>query len=560
MAVPEPAVGFGLWPRVRAATGWPRPDEDGLGLLAARLRQAGREFTAVATEALSPEPQAWEDGLGARFAALVRRTHEQAAHTGDAFAALASKVDAFAQTVIGVKNGIRETIAANDPVYGLLGLLPPAVARVAQSAFAAQVAAHVAAMIQDAAGRVAGGVGRTPGTGGPASPPGPPADDADPSQVAAWWSGLSPAERQRYLEERPELVAGLDGLPAAARDDANRLLLDRAITDLSREIDRWRAEDARLGRPPDAPPSEFALLAQHLDERRQALLRLREALGPNVPYDPYATEPRDDQRFYLLGFDNAGDGRAIVARGDPDTAVNVATLVPGILNDIASVAAPGDRPEDQNLLERIDALHRSAEAAGSPSTSVIGWLDYDSPSDSDVIGALSDDAAEDAAPALEAFLRGLRAAHVGEPSHHTLIGHSYGSLVAGLAARDGDLQVDDFVAVASPGTGTEHADELRVPHVWVTERDGDAFADLGFFGMDPSDIRYGANVFESDPPPGEELPGTKHSSPFYDVPSNVGLVNLGRIIAARDGSTYPEVLDRRPMPDPSGAYVNFDPP
>lgn len=156
MAVPEPAVGFGLWPRVRAATGWPRPDEDGLGLLAARLRQAGREFTAVATEALSPEPQAWEDGLGARFAALVRRTHEQAAHTGDAFAALASKVDAFAQTVIGVKNGIRETIAANDPVYGLLGLLPPAVARVAQSAFAAQVAAHVAAMIQDAAGRVAG--------------------------------------------------------------------------------------------------------------------------------------------------------------------------------------------------------------------------------------------------------------------------------------------------------------------------------------------------------------------------------------------------------------------
>jgi hypothetical protein len=64
----------------------------------------------------------------------------------------------------------------------------------------------------------------------PARPPGParPACTATPAEVGRWWSGLTPGEQRWLLAAEPAWLAPLDGIPAADRDAANRLLLDRA--------------------------------------------------------------------------------------------------------------------------------------------------------------------------------------------------------------------------------------------------------------------------------------------------------------------------------------------
>jgi hypothetical protein len=64
---------------------------------------------------------------------------------------------------------------------------------------------------------------------------------------------------------------------------------------------------------------------------------------------------------------------------------------------------------------------------------------------------LTDDLAAANAPCLTAFLRDLQSA--GKPGHTTaLFGHSYGSLMSGIALRDGAAGlVDNVVLYGSPG-------------------------------------------------------------------------------------------------------------
>ncbi|HEV7980258.1 alpha/beta hydrolase [Amycolatopsis sp.] len=71
-----------------------------------------------------------------------------------------------------------------------------------------------------------------------------------------------------------------------------------------------------------------------------------------------------------MGVDSNDDGKAILAKGNPDTATNVASYVPGTTSDLATF---GDEAS------RGDIMHAAAERAGSPSTSVITWLEYDAP-------------------------------------------------------------------------------------------------------------------------------------------------------------------------------------
>lgn len=59
-----------------------------------------------------------------------------------------------------------------------------------------------------------------------------------PAAAAAWWAGLSPAQRERAILEHPELVGRTDGIPAEARDRANRALLPAYRAQLEAELAR----------------------------------------------------------------------------------------------------------------------------------------------------------------------------------------------------------------------------------------------------------------------------------------------------------------------------------
>jgi pimeloyl-ACP methyl ester carboxylesterase len=95
-------------------------------------------------------------------------------------------------------------------------------------------------------------------------------------------------------------------------------------------------------------------------------------------------------------------------------------------------------------------------------------------------------AAEEARRDLQDLLVGVTA---GRDVHLTLVGHSYGSLVAGLAAAEG-IPVDELVFVGSPGTGLDDAADARlVPGatVWA----GLAGCDPIGIGVDPRPQDFG---------------------------------------------------------------------
>jgi hypothetical protein len=297
---------------------------------------------------------------------------------------------------------------------------------------------------------------------------------ATPARVRQWWAGLSAAERMWLLAAEPASVAGLDGIPAADRDLANRLLL----ADRRDQLLRGGADAGRL--------RGLDRLAGRLEDER----------GP---------------RAYLMGLDVSGDGRAVVAFGDPDRAANVLTHVPGMTSDLASL--------DHELVRAERVATRAAELGPAAGTSSLVWLDYDAP---DFLQeAWSARPAEEGAAGLRRFQDGLRATHDGPAARQTVLGHSYGSLVVGKAAT-GALDADGVIFVGSPGVGVDSAAGLTIPadRVFSSTSISDPIqygavspatvarhllpgppvtgpADDLWFGHNPSDPAFGARVFGS---------------------------------------------------------------
>nr|WP_237419077.1 alpha/beta hydrolase [Kitasatospora sp. SID7827] len=321
-------------------------------------------------------------------------------------------------------------------------------------------------------------------------------ENTDPRASAAWWEALSPAERQSLLTLAPERVGRLDGLPAAVRDRANRLALDQRL-------------DALEG---GAPPGS-GLTYEEWNREQRDLRALRERLDGRGGAD----------RLFLLALDPRGDGRAVVAAGDPDGADHTAVLVPGTATTLASV--PGQ-------VERIDRLRDAAAAQAGPGqrVAVVSWLGYDAPeADASVLTAAR---AEEGAADLRRFTEGVRTARGGRPGHLTVIGHSYGTTTVGAAAAGGaGLGADDIVAVASPGMTAARAADLHIDpaHVWAGTAADDRvrLATGTTLGADPTGADFGGRTFGVDT--------SGHSG--YWAAGSESLANQGRIIAGRTPAT-----------------------
>ncbi|MEV4841677.1 alpha/beta hydrolase [Micromonospora matsumotoense] len=349
-------------------------------------------------------------------------------------------------------------------------------------------------------------------------PPSRPADDATPAVVRAWWAGLTPAQRRWLVLHEPTRIGPRDGVPAAARDQANRLLL--------------------------AGHREALLAARRSAAGERGRRRIDRALAvlDGLAGRLSATSP---PRAYLLGLDPRGDGRAIVALGNPDRAGRVLTYVPGMTSDLADV--PGELSRAARVQARCTALAPGAE------TAAVLWLDYDAP---DFLPEASSPAqARDAGPALHRFQEGLRATHDGPAARQTVLGHSYGSLVVGSAARDHGLAADALAFVGSPGVGVDRAGALGLPpeRVWSSTAGDDVIGlvepprDLAgravlaasplasaawllrpddhqlWFGHDPSDPGFGGRTF----------PSGRYGHTGYWEPGNPALDGMARIVLGR---------------------------
>ena len=478
MPIAEPTDALGLWPRVRAGSGWPETNEDSMRALADGWRSANSLFTTAGARTVNAG--AWTDDAGAAFATRARGTLDMATAHGADMARLAARADGFAGEVAGVKTGINRLIDANLVPYAALWLLPAGVRAAAEGVFVQQLAGAVNGMLTDAAGRVA-------------QAPAAPRTAAEKDR----------ANRARMAADKAALRAELADLErriaASPRGPGNATEVGK-LFDRKAEIERELGGIATL-------EGRFA---------RQ---------GPTTP---------ENQRYYLLDYDLNGagaDATAVVAVGNPDTAPNVATYVPGAESSFGQMG---------RLMRETDAM-KGAAGGGS---SVIMWLGYDAPPN--VADAADPSYARQGQQALADFQRDLRASHVGPPSHNTVVGHSYGSVVAGFAARDQTLPVDDFVAVGSPGTGVRTAADLHLPpaNVYVIEDNQDPVADVGgtgWYGTDPGDPAFdGQQLWSDREPPRASSPleytADSHLAYFDTGRDNPALTNIGDVIAGRPPS------------------------
>lgn len=329
--------------------------------------------------------------------------------------------------------------------------------------------------------------------------------DRPPADVHAWWNSLTPQQQEQAIRDRPDLVGALDGVPVTDRDTANRTVLDRDIKALT---DRRQSLDARQndilcladqGRLPELYPAAMNPTGQalaELDDIKKERAHIDGTLTGATTVQDRLNDPHKPAAF-LIGFSPADDGRAIVSVGNPDTSDNVVTYVPGTTSDLPSIKTD---------LERANRMAKDAADYGTGgTTAAILWLGYDAP---DIIpNAGSSSYADNAVHGLQTFESGLRATHDGQPSHNTMIGHSYGTTTVGFAAREGQgLPVNDLIFVGSPGAGVDSASELHIQgnasNVWASTASNDVIRFTGIednmrFGENPDNPGFGGRQFTS---------------------------------------------------------------
>lgn len=280
------------------------------------------------------------------------------------------------------------------------------------------------------------------------------------AETARWWSALTAEQRAEMLHGNADRLGSLDGIPADVRDRINRLRLVR-------ERERLRsAEPRRLKRRgTNAEWSHWRKQCVSLDNTRE-MLRLDRSLS-----------------LLLL---NIRDGHVDIAlaTGDVDHANHIGIFTQGMRSGAAdeanvrwAAASMRDlRATAEDLLAQTGRGHESA--------AMIMWLGYSSPQHIDVARR---EKAEIGGRALASFAAGIRSTN--RSGHLTGLGHSYGSVVTGIAAQ----QTDAFDAIAvfgSPGLGTSDVGTLRVPagQVYALANPRDLVAASGMFGAKPTEL------------------------------------------------------------------------
>ena len=316
-----------------------------------------------------------------------------------------------------------------------------------------------------------------PGPSVPTALPAYPPTDGSPSDNASWWRALSSQQQEQLIRNHPGWIGNRDGVPFAARDLANRALLSVNRAELAAEGQRLEADlaDNWLG---DVFTTDDEALAQ-IKDKVASLDAIEQTLAKPGP-----------RQLLLLDMEPER-AQAAIARGNVDSADNVAVFVPGMTSTVTDSMKGGDNDMDQ-LQHRAELEAKRANPNQPLTTATVTWIGYQAPQLGwDLIGANSvadDHAAQAGAAKLVPFLRGIDAAR-DHDAHLSVLAHSYGSTTAGLALQQ-STGVDDVVFFGSPGIGTSHLEDLSVPdgHTYYIEARGDPVGDLGRFGIDPSHL------------------------------------------------------------------------
>lgn len=270
---------------------------------------------------------------------------------------------------------------------------------------------------------------------------------SDPKQLHDYWESLTPAEKDA-LYAHDNYIGNKDGLPTVDRDHYNREKLDDELT-----------------RAQNGDPAVTSKLGD--------LQAIQQSLGDHP-----------DAMLMLMDTQSGTQAHAAIALGNPDTANNVSVSAAG-LNGTVHGSLGGMVNEAKNVKDTAQAALtnlKDGDPRKNQTVVPIAWIGSDLPQGdyknipADLDGrtltgytdVFSDTMAKAGAPKLASFYDGVRASHDSESIHLTAVGHSYGSLMTGLALQEpGHKPVDDMVVYGSPGL------DLPQKHWWLPEKAND---------------------------------------------------------------------------------------
>jgi len=292
------------------------------------------------------------------------------------------------------------------------------------------------------------------------------------SEVGELWGGLTKDQQLTAMAEGRDTIGSLDGIPSEVRNLVNTEELDDLIQQTEAQIEDLRHTAVQADEDHDDDEKAYALCLQQA-MMLQVQLGGLQALRGHLQANPNA---------YLLaiGTDAGGTGRFILAINNPDTADNIATLVPGISTGLSK----GIRG---HIAAATNLVTAASEADRSQTASVVIWVNYSAPVFADT-GAPSPH--PPAASVLCDFQNGLPVTNgKGADLHTSVIGNGAGSAIVGAAAElSAGINASDVIALGRPGIGANAIASLRSgagapaadegTQVWVyADRDGESATD-----------------------------------------------------------------------------------
>ncbi|WP_169813496.1 alpha/beta hydrolase [Nocardia vaccinii] len=315
----------------------------------------------------------------------------------------------------------------------------------------------------------------------------------DPRVLHEFWPSLTESDKRELLRADP-LLGNRDGIPRAERYEFNKLTVDTLQEQARRSGDHMRADT--------------------YNDLQSMIYRTR----------------RGEPEFNIAYVDDRG--RFAIDLDNPDFADN--TVI--VLNPAGAADAPTAYADE--TMSQMRQIATTIEPAKN--TSITLWGAYDNPHS--MTESMFPQFAEDGAAMAREYHEGLRITHVGDPSHNTTIGHSYGSVLAGHAAGHGAvLNTDDLVLIGSWGMGVRSVGELRLAGVEAEDIGNHVFATMArrdfvqlmpkTHGPAPTSPGFGARVFASSSNPGEpRWISDEHFASHYLDSRNPAAGKLGLIM------------------------------
>lgn len=281
-----------------------------------------------------------------------------------------------------------------------------------------------------------------------------------PADVNAWWRGLSPGAQRQLVTGRPDLVGNRDGIPAAARDEANRLRLATARAEVEkeiRELEKRLAGDPRFSpHNPDYTGPQLPIGPLLWDEAGKMLLRRAQARLETIAVLERTISRTEVAPRQLLTLRlTSGYPRAAVAVGDVDSARHVGVLVGG--TGMTVVGGLEKTDTDAQALLRVG---RQLARNSSESLAIVSWLDYHAPPT--LTNAVAPNRSLVGGRDLARFAEGISSSTTSTSGTQvSIFGHSYGALVANEAGSRAPKAISSLIVGGAPGVGNQQAEGVE---------------------------------------------------------------------------------------------------